>query len=382
MSACLEGLRILTLAEQYPGPYATLLLADLGADVVIVERPEGGDPARMSPIFHAALNRNKRSITLDLKADADKASLVDLIRTADVFMEGYRPGTMERLGFGYSDVSSINSRIIYASISGFGQGGPYRDRPAHDLSYQAIAGLLAPQTLNGSSGSPTGLAIGDLSSGMFAVIGILSALLQRARTNRGQHVDVSITDGLVSWMSTQLCSIMNGGQNLSPVSEPAYGLFKTSDSKLLSLSIAYEDRFWAALCVTLGIESVAALTRAERVADHQFLRDRIAGVIATDTRANWGRRFDEARVPWGPAHTLEEVAGDEHFAARDIFVSLQTPQGERRYVAQPVVFDGIRPKPTRDAPCLGEHNSELLGADGSTNKITDNGEGHEPRNVL
>src|SRR5882757_710888 len=130
MTKCLEGLRVLTLAEQYPGPYATLLLADLGADVIIVERPKGGDPARMVPMFHAALNRNKRSVALDLKVEADKASFAGLIKSADVILEGFRPGTMDRLGFGYKAVSAINPRIIYASISGSGQNGPYRDRPA------------------------------------------------------------------------------------------------------------------------------------------------------------------------------------------------------------------------------------------------------------
>ncbi len=364
MTPCLAGLRVLTLAEQYPGPYATLLLADLGADVIIVERPNGGDPARMSPTFHAALNRNKRSVALDLKAEEDKASLRALVKTTDVFMEGYRPGTMDRLGFGYRDVSAINPRIVYASITGYGQSGPYRDRPAHDLSYQAVAGLLAQQAASGSTARPEGPAIGDLSSGMFAVIGILSALLQRTRTNEGQHVDVSMTDGLVSWMSIQLGQLMNGGQSLPLVSEPAYGLFKTSDSKLLSLSIAYEDWFWAALCEAVGLAAQARLTRSERAADCLALRERLAEIIATDTRANWAQRFDKAGVPWGPAHGLEEVVRNEHFAAREMFTTLQTKDGERSYVSQPIVFDGVRPRPTRDVPGVGEHNLELLSADG------------------
>jgi crotonobetainyl-CoA:carnitine CoA-transferase CaiB-like acyl-CoA transferase len=362
MSNCLEGLRVLTLAEQYPGPYATLLLADLGADVIIVERPNGGDPARMSPLFHAALNRNKRSVALDLKADADRASLTALIKSADVFMEGYRPGTMDRLGFGYRQVSAINRRIIYASISGYGQTGPYRDRPAHDLSYQGVAGLLAGQAAAGSTEAPHGLAIADLSSGMFAAVGILSAIVQRTRTGKGQHIDVSMTDGLVSWMSTQLGQQMNGGPGGPLISEPAYGLFKASDGKLLSLSIAYEDWFWTALCQAIGLESEARLTRAERAASAGALRDRIAGMIATDTRANWAPRLDAAGVPWGPVQDLDEVAHDAHFTERGMFATLQTQAGERRYVAQPIVFDGVRPRPTRDAPSVGEHNSEVLNA--------------------
>ena len=362
-TACLQGLRILTLAEQYPGPYATLLLADLGADVIIVERPAGGDPSRMSPEFHAALNRNKRSVALNLKDEADKASLVTLIGSADVFMEGYRPGTLERLGFGYRQVSAIKPAIVYASISGFGQSGPYRDRPAHDLSYQAVAGLLAQRAASGSTRLPEGPALGDLSSGMFAVIGILSALLQRTRTGKGQHIDVSMTDGLVSWMSIQLGQVLNGGANRPLISEPAYGLFKTADGKLLSLSIAYEDWFWTALCAVLGLAAGAGLTGAQRADDAPRLRDRIAEIVATETLATWTRRFDKAGVPWAPVQDLAEVAADPHFAARGMFSKVPTRDGERSYVAQPLLFDGVRPAPSRDVPGLGEHNAELLGGD-------------------
>ena len=146
MGLSLDGIRIVCLAEQYPGPYATLLLADLGADVILVERPGSGDPARQFPGFHAALSRNKRSVVIDLKAEDGRRQLRDLVASADVLMEGFRPGTMERLGFGYAAVELLNPKLVYVSISGFGQSGPYRDRPAHDLSYQAIAGFLFSTT--------------------------------------------------------------------------------------------------------------------------------------------------------------------------------------------------------------------------------------------
>lgn len=363
MVGLLENVRIVTLAEQYPGPYATLLLADLGADVIIVERPSGGDPARMAPEFHAALNRNKRSVALDLKSETDRASLAELIATADVFMEGYRPGTMGRLGFGYEEVSRLRPGIVYVSISGFGQSGPYRDRPAHDLSYQAVAGLLAARASTGSTELPDGLALGDLSSGMFAAVGLLAALLRSRETGEGCHVDVSMTDGLVSWMSTQLGPLLNESRDGELGAEPAYGLFSTADGKLLSLSIAHEDRFWAALCNVLGLAAEGALLHDDRVREFDSLRERLAGRIATDTLANWARLLDEADIPWGPVQSLDEVVRDPHFAGRNMFATVPSQPGKRVYVAQPIVIDGVRPLPVRDAPGIGQHNAELLGSD-------------------
>jgi crotonobetainyl-CoA:carnitine CoA-transferase CaiB-like acyl-CoA transferase len=188
----LTGVRILCLAEQYPGPYATLLLADLGAEVIIVERPGGGDPARLFPSFHGALNRNKRSLALDLKDEVDRARLFRLVETADVFMEGFRPGTISRLGFGPETLRAAHPRLVYVSISGFGQDGPYRDRPAHDLSYQAAAGLLSQMTGTTASTPPSDIAIGDLSSGLFAALGIVTV---RSHPYGSGHLSRRLHDG-------------------------------------------------------------------------------------------------------------------------------------------------------------------------------------------
>jgi crotonobetainyl-CoA:carnitine CoA-transferase CaiB-like acyl-CoA transferase len=358
----LAGLRVVSLAEQYPGPYATLLMADLGAEVILVERPDGGDPARQFPSFHEALNRNKRAVALDLKSEGGRASLRGLLRDADVVLEGFRPGTMARLGFGWSDVSALNPRIVYVSISGFGQDGPYRDRPAHDLSYQAIAGLLFAQARSGVPQPPGDLAIGDLSSGMFAVVGALAALHERARTGRGRHVDVSMTDGLVSWMSVMLGPTMNGEPLADIAAEPGYGAFRCGDGRLLTLSVAHEDWFWRPLCALLGMDDVAGLGRAGRVAEAAALRRRIAASLAREPRDAWAQRLDAAGIAWAPLHDLDEVTSDPHFVARGMFRDVQDGRGGvRRFVAQPLTFDGAHPGPTRGAPALGEGNAELLG---------------------
>ena len=364
MSLPLEGIRVLTLAEQYPGPFATLILADLGADVIIVERPPGGDPARQLPDFHAALNRGKRSVALDLKSETDRASLRQLIRTADVLMEGFRPGTMARLGFGYEDIAKINPRTVYVSISGFGQTGPYRDRPAHDLSYQGIAGLLYRQAVTGQIEESPELAIGDLSSAMFAVSGCLAALLERTRTGRGKYVDVSMTDSLVSWMNVFLGPVMNGGKlGMTEINaQPAYGVFNCADDRLLTLSVTHEDWFWTPLCELLGLPELAAIRHAERTARHRELKPLIAAALLTRPRDAWGGLLDQAGVAWGPVNRLEEVVEDPHFRARGMFRTVATRDGGTSWqVAQPLVFDdGEHPGPSVGAPVVGEHNVELL----------------------
>lgn len=359
----LSGLRVVSLAEQYPGPYATLLMADLGAEVILVERPGAGDPARQFPAFHEALNRNKRAVAIDLKLESGREALRALLRTADIMLEGFRPGTMARLGFGWADVSALNPRLILVSISGFGQDGPYRDRPAHDLSYQAIAGLLYAQARSGVPLPAGDLAIGDLSSAMFATVGALAALHERSSTGRGRHVDVSMTDGLVSWMSVMLGPTMNREPLADISAEPAYGAFRCSDGRLLTLSIAHEDWFWRPLCGLLGMDDVAGYGRAERVAHETALRARIASALERAPRAEWATRLDAAGIAWGPLHDLDEVAADPHFNARGLFREVPDGRGGmRRVVAQPLLFDGDHPGPVRGTPALGEGNAELLGA--------------------
>jgi crotonobetainyl-CoA:carnitine CoA-transferase CaiB-like acyl-CoA transferase len=356
----LEGVRILTLAEQYPGPFATLVAADLGAEVIIVERGSG-DPARQFPGFHAALNRNKKSVVLDLKTNDGKEALRGLIRDTDVLMEGYRPGTMTRLGFDYPSAAAINPRVVYLSISGFGQTGPYRDRPAHDLSYQALAGLLFRQAETSQPEAPPDIAIGDLSSAMFALTGMLSGLLRRERTGQGTYIDVSMTDCLVSWMTAMLAPRMNGTAAAFVNDEPGYGIFRCADGKLLTLSIAHEDWFWQPLCVLLDMGEVGILKHPERVSRQAELRSRIAERLLSRERGAWAVALDQAGIPWGPVNSLDEVASDEHFRQRGMFRKVaSTDEGLSWHVAQPMVFEGERPVPLTDVPPLGADTEFIL----------------------
>ena len=364
MTGPLEGIRIISMAEQYPGPYCTLLLADMGADVILVERPQGGDPAR-GPAgisdFFAALARNKRSVTVDLKKEAGREVVRRLAADADAFVEGFRPGVARRLGVGYEDLRRVNPRLVYASISGFGQTGPYRDRPAHDLSYQAMAGLLYNLIPGGNFEGRPAVAIGDLSSGMFSALAIVAALTARQRTGQGQYIDVSMTDGLLSWMTTALASQLNRGGWGDPIGgEPAYGVFRCADGRFLTLSIAFEDHFWRNLCGALGRPDLAGLGGLERRRRRQELAGIIQDIIATRPRDEWVDLLVRADVACGPVSTLEEVAADPHFRERGMFLEWEGPGEHRWLVNHPLKFSETPASVRRPAPRLGEHTEEVL----------------------
>lgn len=361
----LAGVTVLSLAEQYPGPYATLVLADLGADVILVERPGSGDPSRRFPAFFESLNRNKRSIALDLKGEKGRTAFLELAANADVVMEGYRPGTVDRLGVGYDQVRGVNPRLVYVSVSGFGQDGPYRDLPAHDVSYQAVAGMLF-ERLRGEAGTPSGVMVADLSSAMFAIVAVLTGLLSREDTGEGTYVDVSMTDGLVSWMTTHLVPVLNRSGPPGLPSEPGYGLFRTADGGLVALSVAHEDRFWARLCRVTGLQDLADLPGPQRRQRHEELSARVAEAIAKRNRDTWETVLFDAGVPFGPVLALDEVPDDPHVRARGLVVETPGAEGKpaRRHIRQPLRIRGTQTTVRHHAPGLGEHTREVLEAAG------------------
>jgi crotonobetainyl-CoA:carnitine CoA-transferase CaiB-like acyl-CoA transferase len=356
----LKGLIVLTLAEQYPGPFATLLFADLGADVIIVERPDGGDPSRQMPIFHDALNRNKRSVALNLKSDDGRAAFLRLSERAHILLEGFRPGTMARLGLSREQVAGVNPSLIYVSVSAFGQTGPYRERPAHDLSLQAIGGLFFSQASRAPFAVPDH-ALADLSAALFTAVAALAALRARESTGTGAHVDISMADGVVSLMTMYLAPHM-AGRRADTDYEPGLGVYRCADDRLLTLSVAHEDTFWRALCATLDMPDVVALRRPERLRDAGALRARIAAAIGMHSLEHWAQRLEAAGVPWGPVNGLDEVVSDPHFRARGLFVDVPAAESSpsARHVRQPALFDGVAGGPTRPCPRLGQHTREVL----------------------
>ena len=352
----LAGLRVISMAGQYPGPYATMVMSDLGADVIMVERPGTGDPGRQFEAFFDALNRGKRSVTLDLKSTGGAAALKQLVSTADIVLEGFRPGTAARLGIGWEDLRAVNPALIYVSISGFGQDGPYRLRPAHDLSFQAAAGLLEKAEVPWRLTDP--LAIADLSSGLFAVIGCLSALRRRGMTGVGTYIDVAMMDSLVSLMSTNIHPVANGLDNPWIEAEPGYGLYETKDGRI-TLSLSYEDWFWRSACEAMGLDDLAPLKAEQRRADQETIRARIQERLHTETSEHWSRVFTEADVPFALVASAADVVRDPQVMARGMLTSGQETDGVR-YVRQPLLFDGQASGPRDVAPALGVDTVAVL----------------------
>lgn len=356
MALPLEGTRILCMAEQLPGPYCSMLLGDLGAEVILIERPGRGDPARMLPHFLSVIGRNKKSVTIDLKSEKGREICHRLVERADVFLEGFRPGVMKRLGLDYERIKMIKPDIIYCSISGYGQDGPYLNLPAHDITYQGIAGMLSSYIERGDFPERHSVPIADLSSAMFAVIGILAAVIARDRQGIGQFVDVSMTDGLVSWMSTALGIFLNTGIGAPMEREPAYGVFQTRDKSYLTLSIAHEDHFWRNLCHALGKGELSEMPREERYQRRGEIISMLREIFKEKTRAQWLKLLSEADVPCGPVYTIEEVVSDPQILHRGMIVEV----AGIKQVAHPIKFSQTPAQVRMLQPELGEHTEEIL----------------------
>jgi crotonobetainyl-CoA:carnitine CoA-transferase CaiB-like acyl-CoA transferase len=347
-------------AHQYPGPYCSMLLGDLGAEIIKMEQPKTGDPARANPGFFKGINRNKKSITLDLKKPSAGEIMKRLVREADVFTEGFRPGVVKRLGVEYETLKEINPRLIYCSISGYGQDGPYRDLPGHDLNYMAMAGMLdSIRDKDGNHVSP-GIAIGDLSSGMFAVIGIMAALMARGSTGKGQYIDVSMFDGLLSWMSIRFGLFFQNGSSARPY-DAGYGVFKAGDGKPFTLGIAHENWFWDRLCRATGLEEYVGIPSAERHKRRKEMVEKLQSVFSQKNLEDWMKILIEADVPVAPVKIPEEVLEDPQVLFREMIQEIKGPSGESfRQVAFPVKLSETPARIQSPPPELGQHTEEVL----------------------
>jgi crotonobetainyl-CoA:carnitine CoA-transferase CaiB-like acyl-CoA transferase len=365
----LAGLKVLDFSQNLPGPYATFLLACWGAEVIKVEPPKG-DPGRFMEPFFSMVNRGKRSVVLDLRAPESRAAVEALVRWADVLVEGFRPGVMERLGCGFDRARELNPRIVYCSISAYGQEGPLRDHPGHDLNLQALSGVCHLE--RDGEGAPRGtmLPIADLSSSLLAVSSICAAL-----TNRGEarYLDVAMADGVLSWSSVwgrgvDLAGNARRGLGSGPIVEvltrplvafleraklyamPHYGVFRARCGRWLTIGIVDEAHFWKALVEELDLAPFAKLPMPARIAAGPALRPLIARRLKRRDRGAWLRRFEELGVPASPVLTPEEAAEDAQVRAR----GLVDDRGWMRAPLPGAVH------PTREAPKMGEHTDAVL----------------------
>jgi crotonobetainyl-CoA:carnitine CoA-transferase CaiB-like acyl-CoA transferase len=356
----LDGIRVLELAWAAPGPYCGLLLAQLGADVVKVE-PPGGDPMRVQPAYFAAWNAGKRSIALDLKQPADQEVFGSLVDGADALIEGFRPGVAARLGAAYSTLARRNPRLVYVSVSGFGQDGPYRDRPAHDLNYQSIAGLVGLQEQLVGHAEPTAILVSDLASGLFAALGISAALVERGRTGRGRYLDLSMTDSATNWLAVELARLAYGSPPTPNSSHyPHFALFRASDGALVSLGIVYEQHFWTRLCDLLDLPDLRGLDDPARQARADEIRARLADCFARRTADEWETLLATADVPFARVRAPAEVTADPQFRHRELFQSLTAAGGTRFDLPNLPYGPGLR-RPLGPPPRLDEHGVELRG---------------------
>lgn len=369
----LAGLRVIDLTEFMAGPFCTAILADMGADVVKVERPGKGDQIRewqgdpRNPQF-CYINRNKRSLTLNLKAEAGRAVLLRLLDDADVLVENYRPTVMEKLGLGWETLHRHNPRLIYCSVSGFGYDGPYRDRGGFDLIAQAMGGVM--HVTGEPDGPPTsvGAPITDLGSGMFAVQGILAACWQRLRTGRGQRVEASLLETAVAYSSWSGSAYLNEGKEPARLGSrhrqaAPYQRFTAADGYLIigAGSQGLWERLARALDHPEWIEDARFRTNDDRVAHLGELEAAIAAVLQEQPVAHWVRVLDEAGVPCGPVNTYQQVFADPQVRHRELVLTREDPEkGPVRHLCTPVRLSEGGVTVRRLAPALGQHTREVL----------------------
>jgi alpha-methylacyl-CoA racemase len=361
----LQGVRVLDLTRLLPGPFASLALADLGAEIIKIEEPSRGDPLRYllvsgtdrRNVLFDLLNRNKKSVTLNLKAREGTAILLELARDADVLLEGFRPDVMKRLGLDHAALSTINESLIYMSISGYGQTGPYRSRAGHDLNYLALGGLLAiTGTPDGPPAVP-GVPMADLVSGLWAALGVIAALLGREHTGRGQYLDLSMLDSVVAllavplhgWLATG-CVPQRGKMPLSG-KQACYNMYETADGEHMALG-ALEPHFWQAFC--MAVERQDWLERQNDV-DQASLIAELAALFRTQPRAYWTAFFAAHDCCCEPVLSLDEVFTHAQVVHRGLLRDGR--------LATPLAPQGV---PLVPAPELGEHTAEILAELGYT----------------
>jgi crotonobetainyl-CoA:carnitine CoA-transferase CaiB-like acyl-CoA transferase len=359
--APLAGVRVLDLTRLLPGPMGTLHLADLGANVIKIEDPGAGDYA--APAVRALHNRNKRAIRIDLKQPAGAATLLRLCRDADVLVEGFRPGVMERLGVGYEAVAAANPRIVYCSLSGFGQTGPMRNMPGHDVNYCALAGV-SDQIGTREGPALSNLPVADLLGGaMMAVTGILAALFDAARSGQGRHVDIAMADGALAHAVLPLAALNDTGR--APATGGAsltgalacYGIYRTADGRHLAVG-ALERKFWDALCRRLERADLGPRHRGADAQAEESLRQELAAIFASRPLAHWSALFADGEACVTPVLRLDEAVNHPHFQARGMV--MRTPEDESVQLRSPIRMSGFEPRAPRPAPRPGEHTDEVL----------------------
>jgi crotonobetainyl-CoA:carnitine CoA-transferase CaiB-like acyl-CoA transferase len=376
MSPALKGIRVLDLSRALAGPYCTMLLADYGAEVIKVELPGTGDDTRgWGPPFvkgesayFMSINRNKKSLTLDMKNAKSKEILERMVKQSDVIVENFRPGAADRLGLGYGQVKKINPKIIYCSISGFGQDGPYRELPGFDQTLQGMGGMMS---ITGEPDGPpmkVGVAIADISGAMFAAFGIMLALFHREKTGVGQWVDTSLLDSQIAWLTYRAGEYFASGKlpekvgSGHPMIVP-YQAFKAKDD-YINIAVG-NDQLWKRFCKVINMENIMDdpkfATNAKRVENRKELITILSRVIETKTGTEWLKLLEDAGIPAGPIYTLDKIFSDPQVLHRKMKVEIEHPKaGKIKVTGIPVKLSETPGEIKFPPPLLGQHNKEVL----------------------
>ena len=378
MTGPLTSLKILDFSTLLPGPFATLMLSDMGAEIIRIEAPNRPDLLREAPPMvgqqsasHATLNRNKRSLGLNLKHPDASALTKKLVLTHDIVVEQFRPGVMDRLGVGYAALREANPHLIYCAITGYGQTGPLRDRAGHDNNYLALSGLMSYSGRMDSGPHPQGTQIADLGGGSYnAIVAILGAVIHRLQTGEGQFLDVSMLDGAIAWNAQAGANFLGGGE--LPTYESwmlnggtHYGYYRTSDGRYLSIG-PLEPQVWQGFFKAIG--------RADLIPRYTYagpemreVRDEIAAVMLTKTMAKWMAIFDPLDVCVEPVLNLAEMTEHPQVLAREMIIQVPSENGSISQIAHPIKYSATPPEYQFSGAALGQHTAGILRELGYTN---------------
>ena len=374
----LEGLTVLDLTRVLAGPFCTMMLADMGANIIKVEQAgKGADERQMGPFLNGEsayfmnLNRNKKGLSLNLKSEKGKEIFKELVKKADIVIENYRPGTMEKLGLGYDVLKEVNPRIIYAAVSGFGHYGPYSKRPGYDIIAQAMSGLMSTTGWPGGHPTRSGTAMGDVLGGLSCAIGILSAVYNRSHTNRGQKVDVALVDSAVA--SLEIINMIYFTENRLPQrignryeSVYPYDSFQAKDD--LVIIAGGNDKLWSLLCNLMErpglIEDPRFQLNRDRVKNHEDVKKIVEEWTSTRTVSEIVDTLLATGIPAAPIYNIAQVSEDAHIAgAREMFVQTEHPKaGPIKLTGSHIKLSDTKPAIRTPSPSLGQHNEELLSA--------------------
>jgi crotonobetainyl-CoA:carnitine CoA-transferase CaiB-like acyl-CoA transferase len=355
----LNGLKIIDLSRLYPGPFASMILADYGAEVICVESPEyKNNPPHIHSIY-----RNKKHISLDLKKNQGKEAFLKLTSSADVLIEGFRPGVTEKLGIDYQKLKKINKRLIYTSITGYGQTGPYFDKPGHDVNYLAESGVLDLIGKKGSSPVIPGIQIADSAGAMYSVTSILTALYERERSGKGQYIDISITESVLSFASLSLyfSNILGERQKRGDMilahRYPFYDIYETKDKRFLAVG-CLEFHFWKNLCNALDLEDYINFQFDD--SKKEVIRERLKNIFLTKSSLEWDDFFNDKNVCVSIVKTLDEAKESLLFKERESFSKINTENGLMDVPGITAKLSETSGKIVSDPPSFGENTEEIL----------------------